>query len=173
MPSRDGNRDGMGRRDLIRLGAGAALAARARAAGQARFFTPEEYALADELTETIIPADEKSGGARAAQVAGFIDSVLAEAFEQEVRDRWRKGLERVNALSVEMHGAPFLKCDSERRTAVLTLMSEGEPFFKDLKELTIRGYYTSRIGIHDDLEYRGNVYQRDDYAGYLPGDPEK
>jgi hypothetical protein len=29
-------------------------------------------------------------------------------------------------------------------------------FFHDLKELTVRGYYTSKIGIHDELEYKGN-----------------
>ena len=29
-------------------------------------------------------------------------------------------------------------------------------FFRDLKNLTIQGYYTSKIGIHDELEYKGN-----------------
>jgi hypothetical protein len=29
-------------------------------------------------------------------------------------------------------------------------------FFLDLKHLTVRGYYTSKIGIHDELEYKGN-----------------
>jgi hypothetical protein len=32
-------------------------------------------------------------------------------------------------------------------------------FFRDLRELTIRGYYTSKIGIHDDQDYKGNVAQ--------------
>ena len=160
----------IGRRDLIKLGAGAALVTPRAIAGQTKFFTPEEYALADELAETIIPADERSGGARAAKVADFIDATLAEAFEQEERDRWRKGLKLVNSIAAEMHGAPFLKCTAAQRTAVVTRMEGKESFFKDLKELTIRGYYTSRIGIHDDLGYLGNTYQREEYAGYLPGD---
>jgi len=29
-------------------------------------------------------------------------------------------------------------------------------FFRELKHLTVRGYYTSKIGIHDELEYKGN-----------------
>ena len=29
-------------------------------------------------------------------------------------------------------------------------------FFLELKRLTVRGYYTSKIGIHDELEYKGN-----------------
>ena len=29
-------------------------------------------------------------------------------------------------------------------------------FFRELKHLTVRGYYTSKIGIHDEMEYKGN-----------------
>ena len=166
----------IGRRDLIKITAGAALASQSRAAGGHRFFTSEEYALVDELTELIIPADEKSGGARAARVAEFIDATLAEAFQQSERDAWRNGLATVNAISRDMHGGDFLKCDVPARVAVLTRMARNESapktpeelFFRDLKELTIRGYYTSKIGIHDDMGYLGNTLQQGEYAGELP-----
>jgi len=166
----------LGRRDLIKITAGAALASQARGAGAHKFLTDAEYALVDELTELIIPADEKSGGARAARVAEFIDATLAEAFEQTERDTWRNGLARVNAVAQEMHGSEFLKCSSAGRIAVLTRMAANETkpgkpeelFFRDLKAMTIRGYYTSRIGIRDDLGYLGNTYQQGEYAGELP-----
>jgi len=29
-------------------------------------------------------------------------------------------------------------------------------FFIELKHLTVHGYYTSKIGIHDELQYQGN-----------------
>ena len=32
-----------------------------------------------------------------------------------------------------------------------------EAFFADTKQATIRGYYTSEIGIHQDLRYKGNT----------------
>ena len=167
-----------GRRDLIRLAAGAAMAAKARAAGKPKFFTPEEFALVDELTEMIIPADGKSGGAKAAGVAEYIDGRLAEAFEQSQRDTWRNGLAGVNALARQMHGKPFLECGAAARTAVLTRMAANEEnpksaeemFFRELKSLTVFGYYTSKIGIHDDMDYLGNTFQQGDYAGELPGD---
>lgn len=166
-----------GRRDLIRLAAGAALAAQARAGGQPKFLTPEEFTLLDELTEVILPADAQSGGARAAGVAEYIDGRLAEAFEQSERDAWRGGLARVNALSHEMHGQPFRQCTPAARTAVVTRMAanEGNPqaveekFFRELKSMTVFAYYTSPIGIHDDMGYRGNVFQQGEYAGELPG----
>src|SRR5262249_24124757 len=141
-----------------------------------KFFTPDEHRMVDELTEIIIPADEKSGGAKAAKVADYIDGTLAEAYENKVRDDWRKGLTRVNVLSQEMHGRKFLDCDPAQWTAIVTRMAanEEEPkapeelFFRELKGFTIRGYYTSKIGIHDDMGYLGNTYQQGDYAGELP-----
>src|SRR5437667_368907 len=33
-----------------------------------------------------------------------------------------------------------------------------ERFFRTLKQMTVNGYYTSAIGIHQDLQYQGNTY---------------
>ena len=179
--SRDG---GLSRREALKITAGAALAAplvaAAAPAARPRFFTPAELALVDELTEMILPADAHSGGARAAKVAAFIDGRLAEAVlapDLEAQKRWREGLARVNALAQEMHGAAFLGLPPEQRLAVLTRMAahESEPkapeeqFFRELKGRTIHGYYTSRVGIHDEMEYKGNTLQ-DEYAGEVPTD---
>jgi hypothetical protein len=168
--------DEIGRRDLIALTAAFALASPSQAAGKPKFFTPDEYQIVDELAEMIIPADEKSGGSRAAMVAQYIEANLAEAFEPAERDSWRQGLAQVNALAQELHGAAFMKCTPAQRLAVLTHMAAneqnpktpGELFFRGLKSAVIRGYYTSSIGIHDDMGYLGNTYQRGDYAGELP-----
>ena len=165
----------MDRRDLFKITAGAAVAAKG-AAQPHRFFTEDEFRLADELTEIIIPADAKSGGARAAKAAEYIDFRLAEAFDPAERDHWRDGLKRIDAVSVEMHGAKFLSADAGQRVALLTRISANEAnpqtaeeyFFRTLKAATVNAYYTSKIGIHDDLDYKGNVYQRGDYAGELP-----
>ena len=35
--------------------------------------------------------------------------------------------------------------------------TEPELFFKALKEWTTRAYYTSSLGIHDEMEYKGNT----------------
>src|ERR1051326_4076749 len=48
----------------------------------ARFFTPAQHRLVDELCETIIPADSHSGGAKAARVADYIDKFLAQSFDE-------------------------------------------------------------------------------------------
>jgi len=141
-----------------------------------RFLTAAEYALLDELSELIIPADEHSPGARAALVAGYIDARLAESLEPDWQARWRAGLQAVDALSRELNGKPLLEATPDQRVSVLTRMAAGESdpqtpldrFFKELKWWTVFGYYTSKIGIHRDQEYKGNVYQPGEYAGFDP-----
>jgi hypothetical protein len=169
------------RRDLIKLGAAATLAASlgvgepvaaqssaaagSRAASQT-FFTPEELALVDELSELIIPTDEHSPGARAARVAAYIDSRLAEAWEEQDRTDWREGLKRIDQLSQESSGKPFMQSSADQRLAVLTRIArnEKEPrqpeelFFAKLKLRVVDAYYTSEIGIKQEMEYKGNSY---------------
>jgi len=73
-----------------------------------KFLTAAEFALLDELTELIIPADDHSPGARAAAVAAFIDGRLAESLEPDWQAKWRTGLQAVDGLSRELHAKPFL-----------------------------------------------------------------
>ena len=137
-----------------------------------RFFTPAEFALVDELTEIIIPTDEHSPGARAAKVAAYIDTRLAEAFTAEPRQQWRAGLQLIDKLAQEMHAKKFMQASAEQRLAVITRIAEGEQnpakpeekFFVELKQRTAHAYYTSRIGIHQEIEYKGNVYLKE-YVG--------
>ncbi len=137
------------------------------------FFTPEEFKLVDELTELIIPADEHSPGARAAEVTAYIDARLAESFEPGPKTQWREGLKNIDKLSAEMHGKSFMASSPDERVALLTRIAknEREPktpeevFFKELKSRTVHAYYTSKIGIHTEMEYKGNTYLKE-FVGY-------
>lgn len=130
----------------------------------AHFFTPAQHALVDELSETIIPADNHSGGAKAAKVADYIDQVLRESPDDTQKALWREALRLVDVMSQHYHGKSFVDASAEDRIAVLTVLSDNDRmtdlpevrFFIELKRLTVRGYYTSKIGIHDELEYKGN-----------------
>ena len=165
------------RREIIKLAAGAVVAApivglaKAQAAISASqnkaplFFTPKEFALTDELTELIIPTDDHSPGARAAEVAAYIDKRLAESFEEEPKKSWREGLKLIDSLSQESFGRAFLEATPEQRIELLKRISQNERdpkkpeefFFKELKNSTVRAYYTSKIGIHTEMQYKGNV----------------
>jgi hypothetical protein len=129
-----------------------------------RFFTPSQHALVEELSETIIPADSHSGGAKAAKVAGYIDQVLRESFDETQKSLWREGLHLIDVMSQHYHGKTFVNAAPEDRIALLTVLSDHESmidlpevrFFLQLKHMTVTGYYTSKIGIHDELQYKGN-----------------
>ena len=137
-----------------------------------RFFTPEEFAMVDELSELIIPTDDHSPGARAAKVAEYIDQRLAEAWEEESKRDWREGLKLIDQISNEMSGRSFMQASQEQRVALLERIAQNEAnpqkpeekFFVELKSRVAYAYYTSKIGIHDELEYKGNTYLRE-FAG--------
>jgi Gluconate 2-dehydrogenase subunit 3 len=128
------------------------------------FFTPAQHVLVEELSETIIPADSHSGGAKAAEVAGFIEQTIRESTDDQQKALWREGLRLIESMSQHYNGKSFVAASSEEKIAILKVLSDNEhmtelpevQFFKELKHLTVRGYYTSKIGIHDDLEYKGN-----------------
>ena len=171
----------LGRRDLIRLGAAATIAASLGVgepqagpgspkpqpkAAATTFFTPEELAMVDELSELIIPTDDHSPGARAAQVAACIDSRLADAWDEQDRTDWREGLKRIDQLSRESSGMSFVQSSAGQRLTVLTRIAQNEKqpqlpeekFFAQLKSRVVHAYYTSEIGIKQELEYKGNSY---------------
>jgi Gluconate 2-dehydrogenase subunit 3 len=137
----------------------------------ARFFTPGEYVLVEELAETIIPADSRSGGAKAAKVANYIEQVVGESLGTEQKTLWREGLQLIDAMSSRHCGKPFVAAGPEDRVAVLRVLSENREttlpelrFFGELKRLTVDGYYTSKIGLLDELGYKGNTVL-DEFVG--------
>jgi hypothetical protein len=164
------------RRDLIKILGAAAFTTLQLPAGEPGaplFFSKEEFALLDALTELIIPADQHSPGAHEAGVAVYIDRMVAEAFLPDDKTSWRQGLASVNALSQKKHGAPFLKTSQGQQVKILKQLavaeqspkSEPEKFFTQLKQTTAFAYYSSSIGIHQDMNYKGNVIL-DKFVGY-------
>ena len=74
------------------------------------------------------------------------------------------------ALPISRFGRPFVKLDAAQVETVLTDASKNEKapslqknersplelFFVTAKQATVHGYYTSEIGIHQELKYKGN-----------------
>jgi hypothetical protein len=130
---------------------------------QLTYLTSTQHATLEALTETIIPTDERSPGARAARVADYIDLLLAESDEQTQRT-WTTGLSLLDVESRLMFRAPFVQLNPAQAIELLSAISRNEAnprtplerFFVTTKDATIRGYYTSEIGIHRELAYQGN-----------------
>lgn len=131
-----------------------------------KFLNAREFAILDEVAELIIPADTQSGGARAAKCALFIDAGLAESRDPAWRQSWKDDLAEIDSLSQEMFGKPFLNSSAAERQKLMNHISKneknpqesGEHAFGTIKWWVCEAYYTSKIGIHDELQYQGNVY---------------
>lgn len=138
---------------------------RANAAPRLKVLTPAQYATVDAFTEAIIPTDAHSPGARAARVADYIDLLLSES-DAMVKTAWTQGLTALDEAATTRFKAPFVKLSAAQINELLTQISANEAkpttpveqFFRTTKDATIRGYYTSEIGIHKDLQYKGNQY---------------
>jgi len=130
----------------------------------ARFFSPQEMETVAAISDLIIPTDEHSPGAKAAGVSGFIDLMVNES-PNEVKALWREGLAAVDRMSQLQFSVAFIRAGQEQQISLLKTISRNERrpktieerFFVAIKSLTVDAYYTSAIGIHQDLQYKGNA----------------
>jgi hypothetical protein len=131
-----------------------------------------QFATLEALVEAIIPADDRSPGAKEARVADYIDLALSES-DSEVTLQWIGGLAALDTQAVARFGAPFAELDANQSDGLLAEISANEAeiianeltpqtplerFFVMTKHATIQGYYTSEIGIHQELRYKGNQF---------------
>ena len=118
------------------------------------------------LSELIIPQTD-TPGAKAAKVNEFVDLVLSDASESD-RKQFLKGLTWMDARAQELFGADFVSAAPEQQTALLTILASaknkafedqvGIDFFNAIKGLTITGYYTSEIGMKQELGDDGQLF---------------
>ena len=135
---------------------------------QPKVLSPSQFQTLEALVEAIIPADDRSPGAKAARVADYVDLWLGEA-DREIALQWVGGLALLDAEATTRFKAPFARLTAKQTDAILADISRNErapktpleTFFVMTKQATVIGYYTSKIGIHDELHYKGNVFLRD------------
>ncbi len=134
-----------------------------------QFFKPGQFKTVELLAEMIIPADDKPG-AKEAKVANYIDFVIfsAREFEPSLQREWLDGLVFLDRESQKQFGKAFRMASTPERVDLLTAMSlperdpgalhEGYGFFRLVKNMTVEGFYTSRIGLIDVLDFQGMNY---------------
>jgi gluconate 2-dehydrogenase gamma chain len=144
----------------------------AAAMTQAPPFTPkalskEQLETVATLCELIIPTTE-TPGARAALVDRFIDNVLANSRPAD-KERFVTGLTWMDTRSAALNGGKaFTAATPEQQTALLTRLAAesghaaddapGVPFFNAVKGMTIAGYYSTQIGLEQELGDSGQLF---------------
>lgn len=143
-----------------------------------QFFTPAEYATVERLTELIIPSDG-TPGAREAGVAEFIDFMTAS--DASIQFRYRYGLTWLDSHAERLHRRRFRELGENEQTDILRHLAykaeyrdgenEGRDFFGLIREYTLMGFYTSKIGLQE-LGYPGLQLYSESPGCPHPGNPE-
>lgn len=126
------------------------------------FFTADDFRILDDFTALLIPTDD-TPGAREARVAPFIDYVVNAAAEYapEMQEEWRRALAWLRARN-------FGQLPSAGQLTLVEAMAQPErdsakkhdgfAVYRLIKDMTVRAFYTSRAGLIENLEYKGNAH---------------
>ena len=126
------------------------------------FFAPDDFAALRSFTEILIPTDD-TPGAREAHCAHYIDFVMQASNEAnpKLREQWR-------AAMAALKTAGFHAADAAGKEQLVEAMSKPErdrtathpayAAYRLIKQQNTFAFYTSRAGMIEALDYRGNSY---------------
>ena len=126
---------------------------------QSKFFKGKQADIVSAIADVLIPKTDTSG-ALDAGVPAFIDSIMADVYPKDAQDRFSAGINEFETAAGE-GGKGFLDQDVTQRAATvqkaIAAALEGEhkdkPFILVARELTLLGFYTSEVGITENMEY--------------------
>lgn len=127
------------------------------------FFSEHEMATIAILCDIILPADELSGSATEAEVPAFIEFITKDMENHQLP--MRGGLMWLDHESNTRFGKTFKDVSSKQQLEIVDDiawekkaapdMTQGAKFFSHIRNLTMTGFYTSKMGI-ETLGYVGN-----------------
>src|SRR6202795_4647657 len=86
-----------------------------------KYFSPHQYEMLTTLCDTIIPKDEKSGGAVEAGAPEFIDLLTSE--NEEYQLALGGGLMWLDTHCIDQYGKVFMECAPELKKEILDLIA--------------------------------------------------
>ena len=124
-----------------------------------KFLAASQMEVVTEIADIIIPRTGTSGSLDAG-VPAFIDLVVADVYPKDAQERFRSGLDEF-ASGKGGAGKSFLERErSQREIAVKESLEEAlsaernpKAFILMARELTLLGFFTSRVGITENMEY--------------------
>lgn len=128
------------------------------------FFTEHELETVAVLCDLILPATSTAGSAGDAGVPDFIAFIVKDM--SYLKTPLRGGMAWLDNRAKKKYGSVFKDCEVNEQTALLDEIAypdketeetaPGIRFFRQIRNLTLTGYYTTEIGFND-LGYVGNT----------------
>jgi hypothetical protein len=123
--------------------------------------------------ELLLPATD-TPGAKAARVNEFIDHILADWYSDEDRNLFLKGLADMDVRPQKLFGKDFVSASADQQAEIFRALGEemaaaligvvaapagyrgsapapADNFYAMFRELTLTGYFTSEIGMTQQL----------------------
>lgn len=144
-------------------------------------FTASNLALLDEVGETILPATS-SPGAKAAKIGEFMKIIVNDCYEEKEQKIFTAGISKLEEACKKSQGKAFMNCTPEQRHAFIVELDnearehqkrmrelEKQPdnantdkeseerqthYFTMMKQLTLWGYFTSKEGMTQAMNYQ-------------------
>jgi len=184
----------MDRRELLKMivaATGAAMiglpalaSGQVPAAGAKTAFSAADITLMDEIADTILPRT-KTPGAKDTGIGAFMATFVADCYTAQQQATFRAGLADIDKRA----GGKFVSLTPQARTELLRAVdadakkhaaasagpSNAESaeakahYFTMLKQLTIFGFFTSKIGATEVLQYVAVPGRYDGDVAYVPG----
>jgi hypothetical protein len=140
--------------------------------GTLRTLTPQQNDVVVAMSETLIPATD-TPGAKGARVNEFIDLILTDWATDEEKSIFLAGLNDADRRTSDLFGHGFAAASPQEQAAIVEILDdelgthrmewqqkwhgfweirEADPFFLQMRRLTLTGYYTSTIGQEQELK---------------------
>ena len=144
-----------------------------------KFFDAHQNETVVTLSDLIIP-DTDTPGAKAALANRFIDLLLS-AEAAETQQQYLQALGWLDGHCFSQYEKPFIQLSPAQQGEVLTLlthendnpeMAHGVKLFRIVKNSIVEAYYSSEIGMLQELKYETNPFQSE-YPGCKNTDEHK
>lgn len=126
-------------------------------AASPRLLSAADLILLNEVGETILPTTAGSAGAKAADVAAFMQEIVRDFYEEKERAIFFAGPGQLEEASrTKFAGRGFLELTAQERHNLLLDFEQSKPtpeYYRMIKQLSVWGYFSSEIGTKQALNY--------------------
>lgn len=138
-------------------------------------FQTEDLVLLNEIAEIILPATSDSPGAKAANVAAFMQTIVTDCYTSSDKETFFNGLTSLREEATRVFKNDFISLSATEKQSLLEKIDkkaadEDEHYFSMLKQLTLWGYFSSEIGVTQALRYEPIPGRYDGCVPYKAGE---
>jgi hypothetical protein len=127
----------------------------------------KQIKILDEIGDIILPTTASSPGAKAANIGEYMNVMITDCSGEEAQNIFLSGFDLLEKRCQDMFGNSFMELDSNDKYSVVVGLEDESSNYHDkrgdndprfhyysmIKQLTMRGYFSSEIGATQALQH--------------------